>query len=512
MPAKPLDFDFKTRFEANFKPVPIGGDYVSKASLDGLKPLIPLEVDLEKNFDLVGVAFDGAIANTFNRNNDGISSKEASKILDLFIHKPTNIEHNLDNIVGHIVSASFRKILGELISKEEAAEMEDPVNISLGGVIYKYTAPEFAELLSKANDPKDKLYNSVSASWEIGFSKYDIAIGGDSIKDVEIVTDAKIIKELLPYLKSKGGTGKYKGENLYRLLNYGAQPLAFGFTFNPAANVKGVLIDSEEEEKETKATKKTFFYKKDTTKVSQSCEADVKTTKKTTMEIETILADIKAKLETNKFSEQAVASMTQTFAEAIKKRDEEYKAELSKVEAEKLAETEKLQTMQASIENLQEKLQKTQDQLAQFEQEKAQAVAIARLNSRMEEIDQQYEFENEDRKIILEDLQKLGEDETSFASYKDRIAIIWKHKSKASIQAAQEAFQKKIDEEVAKLKISKASTSTDSPNQQVDVANALETAKANNQDIPNAVVEPSNEDLRARFEKAFSLENIKISH
>lgn len=512
--SKPIDFEFKTRFDVNFKPVPIGGDYISKASLDGLKPLIPVEIDLEKNYDLVGVAFDGALANVFNRNNDGISSKEAAKILDLFIHKPANIEHNLDAVVGHIVSASFRKILGELISKEEAAETTEPLNISLGGVVYKYTAPEFARLLEKANDPNDKLYQSVSASWEIGFSKYDIAVGGEKMDEVEIIKDPKIINELTKYLKSKGGNGKLKdGSNVHRLLNYGAQPLAFGFTFNPAAKVKGVLINESgesNEEEEAKASKKTFFIKKNNAQVSQTCIADVKTTKKTTMEIETILADIKATLDTKKFSETAIANMTETFAAAIKQRDAEYQGEIAKVESEKQEQIGKLEKMQASIDELQDKLQKTTEQLSQFETEKLQVIAVARLNTRMEEIDQIYALENEDRKIILEDLGKLGEDETAFASYKDRLSIMWKHKSKASVQAAEEAVQKKIQDEIEKLKISKASDTTATA--ETSIASAMDAATATTQALPNASVETSADDLRAKFGAAFDRKNIEISH
>ena len=66
---------------------------ISVASLDNLKPLIPKGIDLDRNIDLVGAAFNAAIVNRFNRNGDGISSATAEELLDYFVHKPTNIEH-----------------------------------------------------------------------------------------------------------------------------------------------------------------------------------------------------------------------------------------------------------------------------------------------------------------------------------------------------------------------------------------------------------------------------------
>ena len=55
---------------------------ISVASLDNLKPLIPKGIDLDRNIDLIGAAFNAAIVNRFNRNGDGISSTTAKELLD----------------------------------------------------------------------------------------------------------------------------------------------------------------------------------------------------------------------------------------------------------------------------------------------------------------------------------------------------------------------------------------------------------------------------------------------
>ena len=55
----------------------------------------------------MGVAFNAAVVNEFNKNGDGISTKTAIDSVQQFVHKPTNIEHNKKKVVGHIVNAGF---------------------------------------------------------------------------------------------------------------------------------------------------------------------------------------------------------------------------------------------------------------------------------------------------------------------------------------------------------------------------------------------------------------------
>jgi hypothetical protein len=82
---------------------------ISQASIESLRSLIPNDIDLNRNIDLIGVAFNAAVVNKFNKNGDGIDSETAVAVKDYFVHKPANIEHDRDRIVGHIVSAGFSK-------------------------------------------------------------------------------------------------------------------------------------------------------------------------------------------------------------------------------------------------------------------------------------------------------------------------------------------------------------------------------------------------------------------
>ena len=72
-------YKFKTQFDFEvFATDDLENDLsISVASLDNLKPLIPKGIDLDRNIDLVGAAFNAAIVNRFNRNGDGIDSTTA---------------------------------------------------------------------------------------------------------------------------------------------------------------------------------------------------------------------------------------------------------------------------------------------------------------------------------------------------------------------------------------------------------------------------------------------------
>ena len=184
-----LPFKYTTSFAESVVVSKIEQEELSSfASLESLKGIMPEDVDLEKNIDLLGVAFNAAVANMFNKNGDGIDATTAVAIKDYFIHKPTNIEHNKQNIVGHVVGSSLSEFgTNEIISEEEASTMSEPFNIALSAVVYKSVNPDFAKLIEESSDKDSGNYQVVSASWEIGFNDYAIAIGGKDLEECEII-------------------------------------------------------------------------------------------------------------------------------------------------------------------------------------------------------------------------------------------------------------------------------------------------------------------------------------
>ena len=147
---------------------------IGEASLQKLRPLIPSNIDFEKNIDLLGVAFNAAVVNRFNKNDDGIDTDTALAIKDYFVNKPTNIEHQKQKVVGHIVSSAFSKYpTNEILEDAAVRELNGPFNIACSAVVYRTVNRGFAQLLEDDEGGFDK---KISASWEIGFNDYALKI------------------------------------------------------------------------------------------------------------------------------------------------------------------------------------------------------------------------------------------------------------------------------------------------------------------------------------------------
>ena len=73
-----MDYKYTTTFESPLLACEINeSSLISKASLDTLAPLVPADIDYESNIDLLGVAFNAAVVNKFNKNGDGMDAATA---------------------------------------------------------------------------------------------------------------------------------------------------------------------------------------------------------------------------------------------------------------------------------------------------------------------------------------------------------------------------------------------------------------------------------------------------
>ena len=87
-----MDYKYTTTFDCPLLACEISeSSLISKASLESLAPLLPTDVDYGSNIDLLGVAFNAAVVNKFNKNGDGMDSATAVKYTKNFIHKPPNV-------------------------------------------------------------------------------------------------------------------------------------------------------------------------------------------------------------------------------------------------------------------------------------------------------------------------------------------------------------------------------------------------------------------------------------
>lgn len=490
---------------------------ISKASLDGLQELLPDDVNLEENVDLLAVAFNAALVNKFNKNGDGISSDTAVKVIDQFKHKPTNIEHNREKVVGHIVTSSFSSLeTGEVMSNKEALASKQPFNISLGSLVYKAVNKDFAELVENSVDPDSDLYHKVSASWEIGFNDYVLAIGSNNLEEAEIISDPDSIEEYKHFLKAFDGDGKFKdGRNIYRLIVGDILPLGIGFTANPAAEVKGLITKNLHEQTEELTVEEIQDMKKNEKNISQIQKNTVNNRKHTIMENQDILNDLvsalKEKAVEGKFTEEAVATVSKIIKEAILEKNDSFVQEKEELVTEKENLIKANEEQKAQAEAIQTQLNEAIEKVTALEQAQAERTAIDTFDSRMSAIESEYELNDETRTVVARELKLVESNEEAFAQYQEKISVILKHQNKKFIEEQQAAFDEKLAEAVEK-RIQQLNN-TEASEEEV-VEEAIEQVEAETETVANNNGESSEEELtmRDKFKQAFSEDNLTIKY
>jgi hypothetical protein len=537
-------FLYKTSFE-NIVTASVNFDkniLLSQASLEPLKSIIPATVNLDKNVDLVGAAFNAAVVNRFNKNGDGIDTNTAIAFKKYFIHKPTNIEHKKQRVVGHIVNSAFSSY-GEnkILSDEDVKGTLNPFNIALAAVVYKTVDRQFADALMDSNDPESALFERISASWEIGFNEYLVAVGSLDLKQAEIITKKEQIEEFKKYLKGFDGPGVMNdGTPVYRLVTGRIYPLGIGFTTNPAADVQGVVIDDgtsamktendeeeneeEDDEEDEMEVEEAESYEVNSLDLlslnnklfSQSDKQPVNNTKTKIMDLEQILSALKTvlaeKQETVKFSEEAVASISAKIADSIKQKNEEIKLEMEKAEVAKAEAIAQAEQFKKDLEDNNKKLAETAAKLEELQNTISAQAAQEIYNSRMATLDSEYDLDEVDRGYLAKEISALDTTDEAFASYKEKLAVLFRHKNKASKQDQDKIFQERLEAELAKRMGQVKTQQTEVVQKTVEVETALANAKREEPAIPAQANTPTETKTswKERLGKAFSKENITV--
>jgi len=326
-----------------------------------------------------------------------------------------------------------------------------------------------------------------------------LAVGSNDLEEARIISDPSKIEEMKGFLRSYGGSGKTQdGESIFRLITGDIYPLGIAYTLNPAADVKGLYSESDD-------TPVPFINDK-RDKISQNNKINVNTKKDIiAMEIENTISELKELLNEKKFNKEAVASMTDTFAQAIKERDEQYRKDIEEAKSAKESAVKEHEELKSSVAELEEKLGAANERISAFENDKKAEEAVARFNERMDELDQKFELDDQDREFLANELKEVG-DEEAYASFAGKLEVLWKHKNKEAQAAFNAEIQERIDEEVAK-RVSTAST------EEVEVEEALDAAEATDAPVANAneAVASKEPTLREKFRAAFTRDNIEIS-
>jgi hypothetical protein len=512
-----MEFKYNTTFaNLHIKPV-VSEDkdkYLSLASISNLKKFLP-DIDTNKNIDLLPIAFDACVVNRVNKNGDVINSTTAAEMIKNFINKPINIEHDRSRVVGCILTASFSKFgSNESLAELDVKAMKEPFYITLGGVMWKIINPQLANLIEESNDPSSENYMKVSASWELGFSEYDLVLldnNNKNLEDAKFVTDEDEKDKLSKNLKAFGGTGKINNNTyIYRQVVGDVIPLGIGLTSNPAADVQGVAVKDED-----KIAVIDFKSKEEESDSSNNSENNISQNTENTVNQEGVINRIIMKIEninqiTDELLKQVTASsVTDFIQEELKKASEVFVAEKNEKDVAIKATQEKYEALSTESGKVKEELEKLKAALAKLEEEKIAKAKEEAFNLRMSSFDEEFDLSDEDRQILATDIKDL--DEEAFAAYKKKMAVLMKDKNKAAKKAKMDMMQEDMKKAKASEVKEEVKASTPSEQSATEVVDeVLDNANVEKTSIPNSTT-TAEVSLRDKYSKAFGFEGFDIN-
>lgn len=575
--------------------------YLSKASLAGIKNLIPASINYNDNIDLIPHVGRACNVNRANKNYDAIETETALKIYKNFIWKPGNSEHDKTKVMSVVVDAGFATFEDQQhLSIDEVKDMKEPFDIVLALVAWRIVNDKFSHLLIQSSDEASEHYNSIGLSWELLWNDYVIGLGDRNIIDAEVVEDPKKVQELSKYLKQNGGPGRLPdGTIAYRILRGDPLPVGIGYTLNPAGDTLGIHVDNgiddgEEENAAASTPDENSGVKEDgeaeqvinirTKSVSEwdkayeeQCEENESLIQSITIkhgatqeEIEsvsdkalivaseadpenqtTLNTNEQSKDEQEKSNEKKTTYMKpkiKTLKDIEAKWDEIRESETSadvidflkteiekgvasaeeemKTAAEAKAKKEKeYEEMQASLKETSEQLAETQKALkAMEEQQAAQAAEIA-FNHRMETLDEKFNLDKDDRKVIANQIKDL--DDEAFASWLEQFSVLSRSKAKKDSdedededegdegKSKKEKFKERFkgkkgkkDDKKDEKKSSKASVEDEDEEDEIDDEEVLSKATQVDADIGDKT-ETTPQSLYEQYRDAFQIERIK---
>ena len=552
-----MKFKYKTQFSSPVKPAVSEekDKYLAMASLQKIQKFLP-DVDVEKDIDLLPIAFNSFVANRVNKNSDVVDTKTAIDIYEHFKNKPINVEHNRHHVVGTILTAGFSEFgTDRPLTLEDVKDTTAPFNVTLGGVVWKVVDSSMADMIEEAGDPSSENYLRISASWELGFNDYELAIvdaGEKNLENAEIVSDKDKISELKGYMKGFGGDGLTEdGKMIFRkVVGASVVPLGIGLTQNPAADVEGIVVKKDSVDIEVKDNENLSSSDEDTTEkvvsepvaeknlknkksVSHQPKTDVNENKDSTiMEIKNI-KDI-----TDESLKEVSASVISDFIESeLEKASEQYTAEKREVEDALSAAKEETDNLKGEHEKMKEELESAKSAIEQMEAEKAKRQKQEQFNERMASLDEKFDLTDEEREVIASDIKDLDED--GYTDYSKKMSVLLSSKEKSEeVEASQPAdialappgkewmyaLEKMSDEDkidVAKALMKKyasqlglateteGETEAAEENTQEVVDDAIEQADVQKESVP-VTSEASEPTVFEKYKEAFTVEGFDI--
>lgn len=544
------ELKFRTSYSAKINPL-VSKDvdkYLALAAESNFKKYLPKNINFDEKIDCLAFAGEAFVANRLNSNGDGVGTEEAIRIAGLFPFSFVDNEHERDQIVGVLLSASFAEFgTGKELSLDDVKNTKSPFSVVLGGLLWRIINPKFVKAIEESTNPNSEYFNKFFLSWELAYASKDlILIDKDkfNFEDGEIITDQDKIIEIEGKMSSNSIYGDKK---VGTIIKDDAIPLAVGIVETPAAHVKSIVTSASENDKIeiksssfdinkqkeenilsainelTKQLEKTDSQMQESTKKFQDITSQIKkdnvkpnnSNKKQEINIMEKIKSVKDITDERLQMEETKASHIVEFIDSeVNRISQEYEQKRDEVQN-KLKEAEKKsQDLEENLNTAQKELNTVKEELTKLVKANEEKEAQEAFTARMTHFDSEYKLDDKTRNIVANRIKGLNDEdykvqkeelETLLASLK-----IIKHNEEDKDCGCESCSKKRSE---AALKQSQASADEpkkddpkDTPKDEGDsvVDEAIKNAQQTNAGVPNTgAVE---ETLDEKYTKAFGKE------
>jgi len=331
------------------------------------------------------------VSSSWNKNDDIFDKAEVWAARHTPEDKPTNIEHDEHEIVGHITSNYPITVDGEIIPEDTDLEnIPTKFHIVTGSVIYKgYSSKSLAE---RAQKLISEIENGTKyVSMECYFKSFDYGIEDVSTGEYKVLERNEDTSHLTKHLRAYGGTGEKDNYRIGRVL----KDITFsgkGFVDKPANEdsiifTKDVFAKIYQEQKNDKFN----FLGVSNHKSISSVEKDNMNEQKEHEDLSVKAAELEQKVSelenANNTLNASISDLTKEHEVAMSSAEVKHAEELESVKAEYNSKIEKLEK---SISELEATIsEKTEAQTSLEEMKASQEATLAELLKEKEDMQAQ---------------------------------------------------------------------------------------------------------------------------
>jgi hypothetical protein len=157
------------------------------------------------------------VSTGWNLNDDVFTPEETWPARQTPVHKPINIEHQEDVIIGHIVESQAVDKEGKELVVAEGQSPPEEFDIEVAGVLYK-SLPALADRVEAILERAAK--GELFVSMEVWFDDFGYGFQDPQTGATRIVARDEQTAFLTRHLRAYGGTGEYEGYRIGRVLRH----------------------------------------------------------------------------------------------------------------------------------------------------------------------------------------------------------------------------------------------------------------------------------------------------